>query len=318
MALESHDTMVPSHEYANIGNDTAKWDDGWFSDTIHAYKFVGVVLVVDTLEVDGFVTTDDGHMQGDNTKLYFGADDDASIYYDGSNLQIDPQENGSGSTCFPNGHLQVGRTTPSLARLQVNDTQTDTSKLHIGFQSVSSFGSGTSGDTTNPIYSGAFEVQTGVGYVDDVSALRGIRGSVNHWGTGTIGSAYAMSYYIANRDSGTITNAIGIEVNPATNYGAGTFTNVYGLIISSVNVGTNLNYAIYTSDGLSHFGDNVEIIGNLEVQGEVDINTTTGALIVPRMTTTQRNALTPINGMIVYDTSLTAFYFYENGGWVTK
>lgn len=49
----------------------------------------------------------------------------------------------------------------------------------------------------------------------------------------------------------------------------------------------------------------------------LDINSTTGALLVPRMTTTQRNALTALNGMIIYNTTTNAFNFYENGSWVT-
>lgn len=40
-----------------------------------------------------------------------------------------------------------------------------------------------------------------------------------------------------------------------------------------------------------------------------------GFVIVPRITTTERNALTPANGMLVYDTTLNAFYKYENGAW---
>ena len=51
---------------------------------------------------------------------------------------------------------------------------------------------------------------------------------------------------------------------------------------------------------------------------KLDINSTTGALLVPRMTTTQRNALTATNGMIIYNTTTNAFNFYENGAWVTK
>jgi hypothetical protein len=39
--------------------------------------------------------------------------------------------------------------------------------------------------------------------------------------------------------------------------------------------------------------------------------------MVPRMTTVQKNALTAQDGMIVYDTDLTAFYFREAGVWVT-
>ena len=40
-----------------------------------------------------------------------------------------------------------------------------------------------------------------------------------------------------------------------------------------------------------------------------------GFVIVPRVTTTERNALTAANGMLVYDTTLNQFYKYENGAW---
>ncbi len=59
-------------------------------------------------------------------------------------------------------------------------------------------------------------------------------------------------------------------------------------------------------------------IGIASPQGALDVNSTTGAFIVPRMTTTDRTALTAVNGMIVYDSTLNAFYFYENGSWGTK
>ena len=39
----------------------------------------------------------DIHIPNDNAKLLFGAAQDASIYYDGTDLQINPQEVGSGS-----------------------------------------------------------------------------------------------------------------------------------------------------------------------------------------------------------------------------
>ncbi len=59
-------------------------------------------------------------------------------------------------------------------------------------------------------------------------------------------------------------------------------------------------------------------IGTASPQGALDVNSTTGALIVPRMTTAQRNALTAVNGMIIYNTTTNQFNFYENGAWVTK
>lgn len=40
--------------------------------------------------------------------------------------------------------------------------------------------------------------------------------------------------------------------------------------------------------------------------------------IAPNMTTTERNALTAENGMIIYNTTTNQFNFYENGSWVTK
>lgn len=38
-------------------------------------------------------------------------------------------------------------------------------------------------------------------------------------------------------------------------------------------------------------------------------------VVVPKITTAQRNALTPTNGMLVYDSDLNLFYKYENGAW---
>jgi hypothetical protein len=59
-------------------------------------------------------------------------------------------------------------------------------------------------------------------------------------------------------------------------------------------------------------------IGTTSPQGALDVSSTTGAFIVPRMTTAQRDALTAVNGMIIYNTSTNQFNFYENGAWVTK
>ncbi len=42
------------------------------------------------------------------------------------------------------------------------------------------------------------------------------------------------------------------------------------------------------------------------------------AQTAPTMTTTQRDALTPVNGMQIYNSTTAVFNFYENGAWVTK
>lgn len=46
----------------------------------------------------------------------------------------------------------------------------------------------------------------------------------------------------------------------------------------------------------------------------LDIQGTSGALLVPRLTTTQKNALTATAGMVVYDTTLARFECYD-GAW---
>lgn len=49
---------------------------------------------------------------------------------------------------------------------------------------------------------------------------------------------------------------------------------------------------------------------------KVEVSSTTGGMVMPRMTTTQRNAIaSPANGEMVYDTDLNKFYGYANNAW---
>ncbi|RXG31618.1 hypothetical protein [Leeuwenhoekiella marinoflava] len=48
----------------------------------------------------------------------------------------------------------------------------------------------------------------------------------------------------------------------------------------------------------------------------LDVNSTTQGILTPRMTTTQRLAISdPAEGLLVYDTDESAFYYYETGSW---
>jgi len=85
------------------------------------------------------------------------------------------------------------------------------------------------------------------------------------------------------------------------------------------------------NDVLTYQGNNqVEWSENLVVGGSLGIGaapgsaseilsltSTTAGFVLPRMTTVERNAIVaPVNGMMVYDTTVGAIYGYEGGAWV--
>lgn len=47
----------------------------------------------------------------------------------------------------------------------------------------------------------------------------------------------------------------------------------------------------------------------------LELQSTTSAFLVSRLTNAQIAALTPVNGMIVYNTDTAEFSLYQNGGW---
>ena len=49
----------------------------------------------------------------------------------------------------------------------------------------------------------------------------------------------------------------------------------------------------------------------------LEISSTTGALLMPRMSTAQRDALTGVNGMVIYNTSVDRFEGYVAGSWTS-
>jgi len=55
---------------------------------------------------------------------------------------------------------------------------------------------------------------------------------------------------------------------------------------------------------------------NLTFDGSsLTVTSTTGGVVIPRMTTAQRNSVSATNGMMIYNTSTNAFQFYQNGSW---
>jgi len=108
------------------------------------------------------------------------------------------------------------------------------------------------------------------------SPLFGSLFAVDHYGTGTVASAYGLEGQVSNRSSGiltdayslwlqvqntgkgTITNGYGMRVGAPVNTGGGKITNYYGIYLESPTAGST-NYALYSAGGTSYFAGNVGI-----------------------------------------------------------
>ncbi len=80
----------------------------------------------------------------------------------------------------------------------------------------------------------------------------------------------------------------------------------------------DFGYAMFNaSNGVSIFrGPFPNAIVEPVASAALDVQSTTGAFIPPRMTTTEKNALTPTAGMVLWDTTLTKLQVYTGSAWV--
>ena len=101
----------------------------------------------------------------------------------------------------------------------------------------------------------------------------------------------------------------------STSAGSVAADTVKGTLVFATNDGTasapSLKFMEFTSDGRLSINSQTAI-ATLDVNGNAKIGT---ELLLGSMTTTQRDALTAANGMIIYNTTDNKFQGYENGAW---
>jgi hypothetical protein len=122
-------------------------------------------------------------------------------------------------------------------------------------------------------------------------------------------------FYIYNN----VTSTTSFYINPTSNnVGIGTDNPLSKLeVIGNVSIGFSADVAVVgPTNGLIVNGIVGIGINNPATSAILDLTSTTRALVITRMTTTQRDAIiAPINGMILYNTTLNKFQGYENGSW---
>jgi hypothetical protein len=162
----------------------------------------------------------------------------------------------------------------------------------------------------------------------------GFRSNIDHTGTGN-----ALGYYgfrsdlLLNNASATITSMYGLYAQHFTtggtitsNYGlwtgatasgSGSITNSYGVYIDSMG-GATLSFGVYQASAAdtNYFAGDIGIgTTSPATSAGLEISSTTRALLVSRMNTTQRNALTAAAGMIIFNTTTSKFQGYDGSAW---
>ncbi len=155
-------------------------------------------------------------------------------------------------------------------------------------------------------------------YVDAIVAAGGADGNGIYTGSGTIPNATAA----------TATNQFFLKYSTGENalslYSAATSISLFSKngsgLMSVDNIQSGLlfgsNSFIIDSTG-SWFNHGVAIgFAGLETSAALEIDSINKALLISRMSTSQRNALTPVDGMLVYNNTSNTFNIRQNGAWL--
>lgn len=81
----------------------------------------------------------------------------------------------------------------------------------------------------------------------------------NYTGSGNQTNSVAVGAQVDNSSADDLTNTYAFRAYRGFNNEAGSITNAYGLYIDDVDSGGTANHAIFTNDGLVHFGDATDI-----------------------------------------------------------
>ncbi|MBF0330586.1 MAG: hypothetical protein HQL17_01510 [Candidatus Omnitrophica bacterium] len=92
------------------------------------------------------------------------------------------------------------------------------------------------------------------------------------------------------------------------------------LLMASIAQADTLTLTTYYPSPSGDYQD-LQVMGNLGVGtirpgSSLEVKSTTGGFIPPKMTTAQKTAMTAVAGGVVYDTTLNSLQYYDGSAWV--
>jgi len=177
----------------------------------------------------------------------------------------------------------------------------------------------TSGHSAGSSVRGIFATASnasGSGQATLVSAINSEAYNSSTNGTTTLQGVAAAVF---NPAAATVTTARGFFTS--LNANSGTITNTYGVHVGDITTGTQTNTArsFYAEDanavsvfnGSSNFGST----SAPNAVAVVEMTSTTQGFLPPRMTTTQRNAITAVAGLVIYNTTTNKLQCFDGTNW---
>jgi len=215
-----------------------------------------------TTGIFSIIGSDHWYLRANNAKLFFGAANSASIYYNATDLVIDTQEAGTGNLSIPNGTIGLG--VAPVASVGINiSLNTSLIATVRGVTSIVRYGSAGSGNNAGSLYGAWNYTQTGGTYDGDITgSIYGASLEAHHYGTGTVNQMYGDRIWLSTRpNSGTVSGMTGLHIAMSKYALGGAITNAYGINVGSINIGSALNYAICTNAGQVRIGDDLFFAG---------------------------------------------------------
>jgi hypothetical protein len=228
------------------------------------------------------------------------------------------------SRFFANGNVGIGTTTDAGYKIDINGTSRLLGNVTLGTISASSgfywdntnnrVGIGTNTPAakfeinTTGSQSSKIRLSSGTLYVNGIDFYDSSVGA--QAAIGTTGSGFTYGTYTPNQIFLSSSYGIGLRCSTAT---------TSNIIFWGKNADADFSTKQFTFFGAS---------GNFLLQdagthtdtasSRLTITSTTQGVLLPRMTTTQKNAiLTPATGLIVYDTTLNKLALYTGAAWET-